>query len=166
MVGYQDIAGYGSGLNSVGGAMTPAAMGFGASNPVGSYLQGAAPSMGSSGIGLGNNGIYGLGAPNPGITPPPKGAGASDSGLGWNLNTAQLALGGIQTIGSLWQAWEANKLAKEKFKFQKDFANTNLANQIQSYNTTLEDRTRARSHTEGGSAEDAQAYIEKNKLSR
>ena len=91
---------------------------------------------------------------------------APDMGLGWNMGTGQLALGGLQTIGSLWNAWQANKLAKEQFKFQKDFANTNLANQIQSYNTTLADRTRARTFTEGGSDAEAQAYIDANQLRR
>lgn len=85
-------------------------------------------------------------------------------GLGLNLDTAQLALGGLQTLGSLWQAWEANKLAKEQFNFSKGFANTNLANSIQSYNTALEDRSRARAVTEGQTPEQAQAYIDANRL--
>lgn len=101
------------------------------------------------------------GAPSQGAgAPAASGAGT----LGWNFDTAKLALGGLQTIGSLWQAWEANKLARETFKFQKDFARTNLANSIQSYNTTLEDRGRSRAFTEGQSAAEAQAYLDKNRL--
>lgn len=102
------------------------------------------------------------------LTPPattgPAGAPVASPALGFNLDTAKLALGGLQTIGSLWQAWEANKLAREQMKFSKDFATTNLANQIQSYNTTLEDRIRARGITEGQSAEATQAYIDRNRL--
>lgn len=86
------------------------------------------------------------------------------SGLGWNLDTLQLALGGLNTIGNIWQAWEANKLAKQQFKAQKEFANINLANQIQSYNTALEDRGRSRAHTEGQDPAMAAAWISSNRL--
>src|SRR6185437_11279715 len=96
----------------------------GASNPVGTYLQSSPQMSNNPNFSTGAGGIGGMG------------------GLGFNLDTGKLALGGLQTIGSLWQAFEANKLAKEQFKFQKEFANANLANQIQSYNTTLEDRGR------------------------
>ena len=171
---YDSIYQYGSGYGNVGAVATPLLTGSndapsmpGASNPVGSYLQTGFPTAPNSIVNP-NYGIPGIASGPMASIAKPGGVGAvggiGGSGLGWNLNTAQLALGGLQTIGNLWQAWEANKLAKEQFKFQKDFANENLANQIQSYNTTLEDRTRARSFTEGGSAEDAQAYIDKNKL--
>ena len=128
-------------------------LGGGASNPTASYMKtaqaapattprwGAAPLAGTKGV-------------------TPAGGGA----LGFNLDTAGLALGGVQTIGSLWQAWEANKLAKDQFRIGTKFANTNLANSIQSYNTTLEDRTRARAFTEGQTSEQAQAYNDANRL--
>jgi hypothetical protein len=86
------------------------------------------------------------------------------TGLGMNMDTGRLIIGGLQTIGNLWQAWEANKLAKKQFSFQKEFAEKNMANQIKSYNTTLEDRTRSRTHSEGGTQAEAAAYIEKNRL--
>jgi hypothetical protein len=50
--------------------------------------------------------------------------------LGFNMDTLRLGLGGIQTIGNLWNAFEANKLAKEQFDFTKGITNTNLANII------------------------------------
>jgi len=137
------ISGYGAN-NSVSPGFSPQ----GASNPMGVYNQ---SQLVSPDVGL-------WGANKPG--------GLGGTGLGLNMDTGKLALGGLQTIGSLWQAWEANKLAKEKFKFQKDFANTNLTNQIQSYNTTLADRTRSRTFTEGGSDEAAQAYIDEHSLRR
>lgn len=87
----------------------------------------------------------------------------ASTGLGMNLGTGQLVLGGIQAIGNLWAAWEAQKLAKEQFGFQKDITNTNLANSIQSYNTTLSDRIGARSFMEGRPEGYAQQYIEENK---
>lgn len=162
--------GYGNNYANVGVVPTPVTMGIsdfgsgaGASNPVGSYFQAAAsspsvpsgsPGAFSSMIGFGKD-IF----PNA-----PGGSGSGFGGLGMNLDTAKLALGGLQTIGSLWQAWEANKLAKQQLNFQKQAFDTNLTNQIASYNTSLEDRTRARAFTEGMSADDAQAYIDAHKL--
>jgi hypothetical protein len=157
MVGYlDDISrfgyGGGSGISSVGGTASPMTMGFGASDPSGAYLSNFGSPTGFSDM------LKGPGVPGVGSSPM--------SGLGFNVPTAQLALGGLQTIGSLWQAWEANKLAKQQFNFTKDAWNTNVANQIQTYNTTLEDRTRARTHTEGGSDAQAQAYIDEHSLRR
>lgn len=86
------------------------------------------------------------------------------SGFGLNLDTAKLALSGLGTIGNLWAAFQAQKLAKKQFDFTKWITETNLANQVQSYNTTLEDRGRSRAFAEGQSAADAQSYIDKNRL--
>jgi hypothetical protein len=88
------------------------------------------------------------------------------SGLGMNLGTAQLALGGLQTIAGIWGAWQANKLAKDQLNFQKGVVNTNLANQVQSYNTTLEDRARSRAHTQNQDPSTADDYIAKHSLRR
>lgn len=84
--------------------------------------------------------------------------------LGWNMGTADLALGGLQTIGNLWSAWNANKLAKDQFDFQKKMSLANFENSAQSYNTTLSDRAKARQSYTGVSDADAQAYIDANKL--
>lgn len=121
---------------------------YGASNPTGAYLQSMTPTTGAIGA-TGKTGVGGF---------------LDGSGLGFNLDTGKLVLGGLQTIGSLWQAWEANKLAKEQFKFSKDFALANLGNSIQSYNTTLEDRGRARAFTESQTPDQAAAYIADNRL--
>lgn len=77
---------------------------------------------------------------------------------------AQFALGAIQTLGSLWNSFQQNKLAKEAMKFQKEAFATNLANQEQSYNTALEDRINARYVTENKSQADADAYIQEHRL--
>lgn len=106
------------------------------------------------------NGLTSTGAP--GVNLP----GGMGGGLGWNMDTAKLALSGLQTIGGLWGAFQANKLAKQQFRFQRDFAETNLANQIQSYNTALADRARSRGAMEGQSQAQTQAYIDQNQLSR
>lgn len=98
-----------------------------------------------------------------GVQAPGMGATAG-TGLGFNLGTTNLVLGGIGTIGNLWMAYQAQKLAKEQFAFQKDITNANFANQLQSYNTTLTDKINSRTAQEGGDTADAQAYVDNNKL--
>lgn len=100
-------------------------------------------------------------APTPGVNPAPNA-----SGLGMNVGTMGLALGGLNTIGSLWNAWEANKLAKEQFAFSKDFANSNLKNSMEAYNTTLQNHTDARASYEGWSNQEANAYVREHRLSK
>lgn len=89
-----------------------------------------------------------------------------NTGLGANLGTGQLALSGLASLAGLWGSLQNNKLAKEQFKFQKDFANTNLNNQIKSYNTALSDRLSSRGVAEGRTDEYTQDKINQNRLSR
>ena len=98
--------------------------------------------------------------------PGTTGGGATPQGPGFfsQYGPAQFALGAIQTLGSLWNSFQQNKMAKESMKFQKEAFATNLANQEQSYNTALEDRINARYVTEGKSQAEADAYIQKNSL--
>ena len=150
-------------------ALIPESVGFnspglssssGASNPVGSYLQtgGGSSSLGSNSS---SGGLGGVSSLIPGL-----GGSQGNSGLGFNLDTLNLALGGLQTIGNIWNAFQAQKLAKEQFKFTKDVTETNLTNQIKSYNTALSDRSNSRAFTEGRDQASSQAYIDENKLSR
>lgn len=102
---------------------------------------------------------------------PPAGlVGGQSSGLGtgfgMNIGTGQLALSGLSALAGLWGSMQQNKLAKEQFGLQKDLANTNLNNQIKSYNTALEDRMTARGATEGRSAEYTADEIARRRLSR
>lgn len=159
MAGAFDISGINYGYNgpamSVPGSapmniLPPAAM-AGASNPVGAAIQNQAVN-GSNLTGFGGTPAFS-----------PNGAAF---GMGLNLPTMNLALGGLQTLGGLWNAFEQRRMAQRQFDFVKDTTNTNMKNQIQAYNTTLEDRSRSRAHTEGQSPEQAQAYIDKNRLSR
>jgi hypothetical protein len=90
--------------------------------------------------------------------------GPQMSSLGLNLPTAQLALSGLSTLGSLWGAFQQNNLANKAFKFQRDYANTNLRNQTQSYNTQMEDRIGSRAFVQGMSADQANAYLSKHRL--
>lgn len=88
--------------------------------------------------------------------------------LGLNSGTLGLGLGAVQSIGNLWNSWNANRLARDQFNFTKDVTNTNLNNQIQSYNTALADRanTRAQANSSNFTSEDASNYIRNNSLSR
>ena len=72
-------------------------------------------------------------------------------GLGMNIDTARLGLGGLQALGGLWSARQQNKLARDSFNHQKGILDTNLANSIKSYNLSLDDRLRSRQVVEGTS---------------
>lgn len=77
---------------------------------------------------------------------------------------AGLALQGLNTIGGLIGAFGSLNLAKKNFRFQKQMAEKNLANQTQSYNTALEDRIRSRASVEGLTPAQAQSYLNENRL--
>lgn len=133
---------------------------YGASNPTGVLLQNNA-SGGMQTPGITPPGTVDVQAPNVGA-----GNGVSNAAtpLGWNIGTGQLVLGGIGTIGNLWAAWQAQNLAKEQFNYQKGITDTNLANQIQSYNTALTDRINARGFMQGDSQSTINQYIQDNSL--
>ena len=90
--------------------------------------------------------------------------GQADSGLGWNLDTAKLALGGLQTIGNLWMANRSLKLAKDQFNFQKGVTTTNLMNSIQDYNNRLGGTERAMAQQENRSQESADQRVEEQRM--
>lgn len=77
---------------------------------------------------------------------------------------AQIGLGAISTLGSLWSSFQQNKIAKKSLQLQEKTFETNLANQTQTYNTELEDRIRTRYDSERRDPAEADAYIDKNKL--
>ena len=97
--------------------------------------------------------------------PPDRDLGSS-TGIGMNIGTGQMAIKGLATLGNLYGSLQSSKLAKEQFKFSKDFANKNLANQTQSYNTALSDRLTSRGVAQGQSSAEVQAAIDKNRLAR
>lgn len=84
--------------------------------------------------------------------------------LGFNLPTTQLAFGAAQSLSNMWNAYQANKMAKKQFDFTRDFANVNLENQTKQYNTTLSDISRTRGQIEGQSQAQQDAYYNSNKL--
>ncbi|MNE59470.1 hypothetical protein D3C80_1545650 [compost metagenome] len=102
-----------------------------------------------------------------GFNPLQQGGGTGlDAGFGWNIGTGLTALGGLSALSNIWGANKAQGLAEDQFKFTKAVTNTNLNNQIKSYNTSLEDRLNARGVTQGDDPTVTQAQIDKNRLSR
>lgn len=134
----------------------PAAMSWMSNNnqnfntPAMNYNPGAAIGMGT-----------GLGTP----TPTSFMSGSANQ-LGLNVPTFQLGLGALGSLANIYSGFQANKLAKDQLNFAKSVTNTNLNNQIKSYNTALEDRARSRATAENRDQSTADAYIAANKLTR
>ena len=95
---------------------------------------------------------------------------SNQSGLfGLSNNTLSgigTGLSGLAALGNLYNAFQANSLAKKQFNYTKGVTDTNLANQIQSYNTDLSDRENARASVEGLTQNQVNQYLAKNSLSR
>jgi hypothetical protein len=116
----------------------------------------------------------GLGLQMPGTTPTSPlsalGSGgdlsADSFNFGANIPTLRMGLSGLNTLGNLWGAWQAQGLARDQLNFTRNVTNTNLNNSIQSYNTALADRARARGVAEGQSSDEVSNYIASNRLTR
>lgn len=97
----------------------------------------------------------------------PMGNQQGGSDLGWNMGTLNTGFKGLATLGNLWGAFQGNKLARKQFSAAQDAYNTNVTNQIKSYNTSLEDRIRSRYvHDDKAGQAEATRQIEANKLVR
>ena len=147
-------------LSNIGGGTVPI--------PQASMIA-AAPGLNLSNIGLDGNGSV---MPNMWDTQTqalqqlnPTAAGSDP---GFNLGTMNMGVNALAAIGGLYNAFQSNKLAKEQFAFTKEVTNTNLNNQIKTYNSTLEDRALARGRLNGDTDPSAYAaaYTDKNKISR
>ena len=127
------------------------------------------PAYTGQGLSAPSEGFWGKGSDYSSLGSYGKGSGDfGDLGLGFNIPTGKLALGGLESLGKLWTGFQGAKLAKKSFEHTRDITNANLNNQISSYNTALEDRARARFVGEGrgdGSATERE-YVERNRLSR
>lgn len=91
---------------------------------------------------------------------------AQAPGFGFNMPTLQLGLTGLSTLAGIFNSFSQNKQQRDQFDYYRRMADTNMNNSIQNYNTRLEDRARARIAAEGGTQEDLDAYLAKNRLSR
>lgn len=103
---------------------------------------------------------------NLGASAPTSFMSGSANQLGMNVPTFQLGLGALGSLANIYSGFQANKLAKDQLNFAKSVTNTNLNNQIKSYNTALEDRARSRATAENRDQSTADAYIAANKLTR
>lgn len=103
---------------------------------------------------------------NLGTSAPTSFMSGSANQLGLNVPTFQLGLGALGSLANIYSGFQANKLAKDQLNFTKSVTNTNLNNQIKSYNTALEDRARSRATAENRDQSTADAYIAANKLTR
>ena len=74
------------------------------------------------------------------------------------------ALKGVTSVGSMIAAFQQNKLAKEQLQYAKDVFQTNLTNQLASYNTGITDRAYARSAQNNSGDAAAESYIAANRL--
>lgn len=101
-----------------------------------------------------------------------SGAGGAQGGFGQGLGDFTSKYGsaigsGIQGLASAWGAWngmQQTKLAKEQMATSIDQWNKNYANQVQTYNTRLEDRTRARAAATGQSQAAQDSYLNQHRL--
>jgi hypothetical protein len=119
------------------------------------------PASSGGGFLSGLSGLFGGGGA--GATAPP-GTPPQAVGLGANIGTAQLGIGAIQTGFNIYNAMQAQDLAKKTFAFNRDIANTNLNNSIRSYNTGLEDRQASREAYTSGRFDDT--WAERNRARR
>lgn len=85
-------------------------------------------------------------------------------GFGKNMETLKGFGTGLQTLAGLWSSIQALKMAKKQYSLTRDTTNANLANQTQSYNTSIEDKARSRAAWEGQNQAQVADYITKNSL--
>lgn len=101
-----------------------------------------------------------------GIGDDSSGSNNDNTALGFNIPTLQLGLGALNALAGMYNSWNMNKLAQKQFNLQKDVLNTNLNNQIKSYNNSLADQLRSRAAMETGDANAYDSLIEERKLTR
>ena len=138
-------SGYNGFINSVG--ITPEAIGY---QPTG-YDIGSSATIGSP----------------QGFNISPLGLGGEGSNGFMNFlgsDGFKTGVSALQTVAGLYNAYNSNKMAKQQLRFSRNFANANLANQTQSYNTALSDRARSRGVMEGQNQAQVDSYIAANRL--
>lgn len=80
------------------------------------------------------------------------------------LPAMNFGLSALTSIAGLSFANQGRRLARDQFRHARSVTNTNLANQLASYNTRLEDRAAARAAGLNWSDEERQEYIDRNRL--
>ncbi len=126
----------------------------------------AAPSYaGTPWSSLGQYAVNGGGMQSPGAGGAP---GFGSKLMGWlgNGDNLNAAVGGLQALTGAYLGFQNLRLAKDNLRFQKGAWQKNYANQAQSYNTSLEDRTRARYSSRETDESKIQDYLNRNRLSK
>lgn len=108
----------------------------------------------------GNSGSWGLNPQSSGMGMQYGGQTATpnlnqSNGFGFNMPTLQLGLQGLNAISGLYFGSKALGMAKDQFNFSKQMAQKNFRNQVNAYNTGLEDRLRTREQFNTGASGDA-----------
>lgn len=96
-----------------------------------------------------------------------KATSLADKVKDFNSQYGSTIIGGLQALGGLWTAYNGRQntaLAKQQMANSLDQWNKNYANQVASYNTTLEDRQNARVAAQGANQQDTASYMAKNRL--
>jgi len=116
----------------------------------------------------------GINAPNAGANMAPIATPGTTAAAGAATNTnpgfwqegggAQIGLGAIQTLGSLWNSFQQQKMAKKTFNLNKRAYENNLNDQRSTYNSALEDRIRSRGAYNGASEAETNKIIEERSL--
>lgn len=146
-------------------AMSAADFNFGGTS-FGNKFGSAAPSY--AGTPWASLGAY---ATNAGGGQVPGGGGAGGWGgkvMNWlgNSDNLNATINGIGALTGAYLGFQNLRLAKDNLRFQKDAWAKNYANQAQSYNTSLEDRTRARYSARETDESKIQDYLNRNRLSK
>ena len=87
-------------------------------------------------------------------------------GLGANMPTFQLGMQGLGALSSFMMGNKSLDLANKQFEFTKATTNTNMNNQLQAYNGSLEDKLRTRGQFNGDDPSKAIDEYERRKLTR
>ena len=88
------------------------------------------------------------------------------TGLGLNMPTFQLGMQGLGALSSFMMGNKSLDLANKQFEFTKATTNTNMNNQLQAYNGSLEDKLRTRGQFNGDDPSKAIDEYERRKLTR
>ena len=127
-------------------------------------LQNTMAPLSSSGMNVGGAvaGANVTAASAPGTTQ--QGSFLKNADGSFNTNNLKTILGGIEMLGSIWNSFQQQKIAKEQLALARETFQTNLENNKKTYNTALEDRIRSRYVMEGRSSAEADSYLASHNL--
>jgi hypothetical protein len=81
-----------------------------------------------------------------------------------DLSKLNSAISGINTLGQLYGAYQAQKLGNKQFAFQKALTERNLANSSLDYNTRLENKMAQKAALDGVTPEAQEAYLNSHRV--